>query len=442
MTLPSLSRHWASAAFIAAVAIATAAVFVVDGTAGHPAVVATFLCVIALCAAGVVTDPRPWGLSQMFYIFTLVFLGLAPLSQHLAGEGLWEPAPFTPAQCLRANALVILCCAAFFLGGLLVSKKRQPAHEKPADQRHAGQRPETPAPPIRPIPLLILSAAATALTVWIFRDYLMALVYRFDFDIFTIGQPVIEFLAVNYILRSLPMMCLLVALAGSGASLWQKVALAALAVAAAMPTALPRQQVAALYLPALMLAAPWLRGDKRLSLCMFAAILVVFPAMTALRGHENTMFRNIDFDAYMLLCRVVDRGYVTYGWQLLGVLLFFVPRGLWAAKPVASGYYVSALEQYSYDNLSMPLLAEGYLNFGYAGALAFAFAAGAGARWCDSRQRTLSAPALTAYLLIVGYAIFLLRGPLMSAFGMLCCTLLALAIAWLPARTRTRLKKA
>lgn len=423
-----LRRPAAGPLLAAAVAAATACVFAADGCRGDAAVVASFVGIIAIGAWGMVSDPRPLGLRQMFFLFITVFMGLAPLSQYLAGVTLWEPAPFTAAQYLRANALVALCCGAFALGCHLSARRFRPRPE-PQD-----------IPKVSAWRLMALSAAAVLVTVAYYRSCPGALVLRKDFELFILGESVPRILIINYVLRSVPMMCLLVALSGRGAARWQTAALAVLAVAAAMPTALPRQQVAALYIPAALLAVPWLRGDKRLTLCLFVALLLLFPAMTALRGSAVEGLHSVDFDSYMLLCRLVDRGYTTGGEQLLGTLLFFVPRALWAAKPVASGYWMCYAENYANDNLSMPLLGEGFLNFGWEGALGFALAAGLGAGWMDTRIAGMRAGGRAAALVVLGYAMFLLRGPLMSAFGMLCSTLAALAGAWVAGSPRSAKK--
>lgn len=416
--------HMSAVAVVATVVVATAGVFVADGCSGDAGVIASFLAIIAIGTAGIVADRQALSLRQLFYLFIIVFMGLAPLSQYLGDETVWEPAPFTPDQYLKANLLVALCCAAFECGRRLArSPKRKISAEPPA---------------VSPARLIALSAAAAVGVAVYYRYNLCALVDRTIYEELMFSESVMGILAVNYVLRSVPMMCLIVALAGRGASMWQKVALAVIAVGAAMPTAMPRQQVAALYLPAMVLAVPWLRGPKRLTLCLLWALLLLFPVMTALRGGAVYFLHSADFDAYEIMCRAVDRGYITWGAQLLGVLLFFVPRALWAAKPVASGYWMCYAENYGNDNLSMPLIGEGYLNFGIAGALGFTLLAGWGARWCDQRWATARAPWQTAYLVLLAYVIFLQRGPLMSAYSMLCCTLLALALAWLIALRRTK----
>jgi hypothetical protein len=63
----------------------------------------------------------------------------------------------------------------------------------------------------------------------------------------------------------------------------------------------------------------------------------------------------------------------SFGHQLLSAFLFFVPRGIWEGKPISTGELVGnhLIETYnfSYSNLSNPLVSEGYIKFGIMGVI-------------------------------------------------------------------------
>jgi len=67
---------------------------------------------------------------------------------------------------------------------------------------------------------------------------------------------------------------------------------------------------------------------------------------------------------------------VTFGRQLMGVAFFWIPRALWPNKPFNTGEFIGKYFGYSYLNLSAPLWAEGYINFGIPGVFIFLFAWG------------------------------------------------------------------
>lgn len=89
----------------------------------------------------------------------------------------------------------------------------------------------------------------------------------------------------------------------------------------------------------------------------------------------NTQYLIEHYDAYANFIKsieYVDNNKITMGKQLLGCVLFFVPRKIWPSKPVGSGAFVAESLEMSFTNISMPFIGEGYLNFGLLGVIAFA----------------------------------------------------------------------
>lgn len=82
-------------------------------------------------------------------------------------------------------------------------------------------------------------------------------------------------------------------------------------------------------------------------------------------------FLNVDFDGYMQIVSTVayiaEGGELRWGNNFLGVALFFVPRALWAGKPIDSGEIVSTNLSYWYTNVSSPLPAESLISFNLFG---------------------------------------------------------------------------
>jgi len=64
---------------------------------------------------------------------------------------------------------------------------------------------------------------------------------------------------------------------------------------------------------------------------------------------------------------------LTFGRQLMGVAFFWIPRALWPNKPFNTGEFIGRYFGYGYLNLSAPLWAEGYINFGIPGVFIFLF---------------------------------------------------------------------
>lgn len=85
----------------------------------------------------------------------------------------------------------------------------------------------------------------------------------------------------------------------------------------------------------------------------------------------------------------------------------------------------------SFHDISMPFFGEGYVNFGFAGAIIFAIVLALGLRWLDKRLAhvALSFPNIL-YLLLLGQIFYLMRGTLMVAVSSFCCYALVLAFVY------------
>ena len=175
-------------------------------------------------------------------------------------------------------------------------------------------------------------------------------------------------------------------------------------------------------------------------------LLLLFPLLNAFRGaytktislssviqgmgNISNTFATADFDAYTMLIYTI-RNVASYGTshgkQLLGVLLFFIPSHVWPGKPIGSGatafHNLGLAETYN-PNVSCPLVAEGYINFGVFGVFLFAVFLGIITSTMDrlywnhwSGKRTFGE---LIYAFSVLYFVFLCRGDLLSSFSFFC----------------------
>jgi hypothetical protein len=127
------------------------------------------------------------------------------------------------------------------------------------------------------------------------------------------------------------------------------------------------------------------------------------------------------FDSFQSFARALDVDIITWGYQLLGNILFFVPRSLWPGKPIGSGAFLANETQLEYSNISMNYLAEGYINFGIFGSFIFIAFAGWFLSRLDCRARFgwigLSGTERVFYLLAIGLVFFVMRGDLLSSIS-------------------------
>lgn len=161
------------------------------------------------------------------------------------------------------------------------------------------------------------------------------------------------------------------------------------------PTGMSRYAAATIYIGLLLLLFPQLKKNRLFMFVFIFSFIIIFPTMNVFRNisiEQFSMERIINifkgftneyltgnYDAYTMLMFIrdyVDTLGITWGNQLLGALLFFIPRSLWSAKPIGSGGTVLTNLNYSFTNVSAPLPAEGFINFGLVGTIIFAFAVG------------------------------------------------------------------
>lgn len=177
------------------------------------------------------------------------------------------------------------------------------------------------------------------------------------------------------------------------------------------------------------------------SLVALSAMVFVFPILDSFRRSTDSISEGVDpitsllrgdYDSYAQTVNTVmyvDQNGITWGNQLLGVLLFWVPRSLWPGKPYDTGIFLADFRGYGFNNLSAPLPAELYINFGWTGVIVGSILLGMLLRRLDaSSERRLRAIGLPTILgcALPFYMVLLLRGSLLQAAS----NLVVMLVVW------------
>ncbi|WP_455354772.1 hypothetical protein [Streptomyces sp. SYSU K217416] len=166
---------------------------------------------------------------------------------------------------------------------------------------------------------------------------------------------------------------------------------------------------------------------------LMATVLLVFPYSDYFRYDEREAVTvvslaeqfttNMDYDAYQQMQTGVDYAQDT-GFSpssALGPVLFMVPRSAWPDKPQAGGIQIAQFAGYDFHNLSAPLWIESYLWAGFPSVIVvFCLLGAVGRRTDDIRHRIRDGHATLAALLVPAFAMYqliLLRGSLMGIVG-------------------------
>ena len=204
------------------------------------------------------------------------------------------------------------------------------------------------------------------------------------------------------------------------------------------PVALSRYWTGVVYIGVIISICPdkFFQGQK-FDIFILFIFIVIFPIFSVFKNNTlsdilitglnldiTETYNSVDFDAYSMLCRVIDytsNNGIQFGKQLRSVIFFFVPRAVWNIKGMPTGELVSSEQGAIFTNLSSPLISEGYIDFGILGVVVYACIFAKMLRyfddmyWCyKNNDKANFFEIIIPFML--GFVIFIMRGPLQSTF--------------------------
>ena len=207
------------------------------------------------------------------------------------------------------------------------------------------------------------------------------------------------------------------------------------------PMGMARFQMAVVYIGLALILCPFFRKGVWFLLMMVFGLVIIFPLLDTFRSLAfdevdlaQTLMRIVTslvddlteghYDAYtmfMLIQEYVAAHHLSYGMQLLGVVFFWVPRVLWPGKPLGSGRTAAEFFGWEFTNLSCPLPAEGFVNFGVIGVVLFAVILSKAVKKLDDTfWEGKNEIIKVVYPFLVPFFFFMMRGDLLSSFAYVC----------------------
>ena len=367
---------------------------------------------------------KPYSCFKVFHLFFFFFFGIAPILQFKNNVHILSTY-FTEDQYLLTST--------YLLAGLLVFEMVYYYCHRRFEL--SDTYPQSPEPEINPeaftvtkkTVMFLISFAICVFYLYLNKFNIMAIVSRGGYE--SVAMERSSELIMSHVVRPLPLFLFLISM-----RLRNKLLAAFMFVFFYLSnpfTGMSRNAVAAMYFPVMLWAFAICRKRHVFVFSIAMALLVVFPFLNKFRGMKNfdkftmeldfSQFLDMNFDSYSMFMRVLKDDIVTYGRQLLGVIFFWVPRSLWADKPVGSGWFVAHETHLGFGNISMPFVGEGYINFGTLGfflftiLLAVVFAKLDANYW--KKWNTANNFASIKYYMILGLIMFIMRGDLLSSFA-------------------------
>lgn len=360
--------------------------------------------------------------SRIYFTFSLIFFGIFPYNEYLNEVFYWGFPAIDDSTYAITNLILIFSNIIFSIFYLVNFNKRV------SSANIIYRAPKKGVPKNIFYRLLFISLATCVVVLFVNNFQIANLLFRSGLSSGT-DLDNIELLLFNN-LRLVPFICFLIYFSSVNKFNAKGFFLILLILITSFPTSIPRFQSAAIYLTIVACFYPSILNGLKIPFVLIASLFTFFPVFDKFRNYSTTLTIDVmdlsyifagHFDSYQSLAYVIQYNIITFGWQLLGPLLFFVPRVVWTEKPIGSGHYMANLFNLDFTNISSNIYAEGYINFGLFGIFLFAALLG---YLCGYLSRQLKNDKLhprKKFLIYYTcfYLFYILRGDLMSSFAYL-----------------------
>jgi hypothetical protein len=461
----SLADLFTFKAFIG-LAVVLIEIFFVDelGSAGSEVVISSVLVTIAvLIQLRFAVHRESAGPADIvIFIFNWLFLDLAPKVQLIN-----QPQQLVNTSTVTVDrvALTNMACALFIIAFTVFYNflsNRVPKKDRSKKNRRLQEAATIESGPVVEVPAAELSAAGVGIAVF-FCIAVVGIAAPFAYKSVE-SQATISpgLLVMNRFLLFMPSATMLIILNETIRS-GKKVAFSRVCVLGLLfllvlitqnPYTEKRNALGPIYIGLLLVGFQgfFASRTRRMQL-LIAAMVLIFPASSIFtHNHQQTLgslsmsqftdaiaehYFSINYDSWANIYTAVEYVQVhglQWGHQLMGSLLFFVPSAIWTTKPLATGIFLAnyLINNYAmwFTNLSAPIVAEGYLDFGYVGVMANAVVTAVVVTLLNNlaaRRDKWSAFPMAVYLSI--FLMLVMRGSLMIAMGFACAAFLSFSFS-------------
>lgn len=354
-------------------------------------------------------------LKKIFHIFLYIFFGLAPLIQYKNDVYFFKTKLLNHEDFLLGGILTVLIIISYNVFGILLKKYKIINRIKINLEIKNG---------LKNKPQIIGALLSLFLIFFlsIYLDYRSLYTRKYIDSLSGYNYNVVSFLRDS--IRSLPLIYLLIFKLNKTKDFYFEIFLISLILIMNFPTAISRYQVGLIYLPILYV---YLTRLRNYFIWIFSfGILVVLPYLQYLRYNVVAIsynynfiefFSSLHFDTFQNTLSIIKLNIITYGEQMMGAFLFFIPHSLWEEKTDTSSFLLcDKIEYDGFCNVAVSFFGEGYINFGFFGLIIFLIILviineSLDTWFLKSKNNLFKA----LFLCLVFYEFYLLRGSLNSS---------------------------
>ncbi|WP_455543453.1 O-antigen polymerase [Intestinibacter sp.] len=394
-------------------------------------IIITFLIIGLISIIGIINDKNSYSINLMHWLFIYIFIFNAGIIQYLKNDFPWQ-AVLDNTLILKANLVIIAWCIFYYISYNLKSFSPKIMIKRDITIKNKW-----------------LLVSITILIGLFFINYVGVsnLFARSELETQTQESIKSAQLVMMTCVRAIPVVVLAYLikekqLKNERNSIYITI-IFLLNLIVNFPSGSARYWAASIYMGLYLMLKPQ-KNDKFFFCILFISVFLVgFPLLNAFRNmtfeevlEGGIKFSNFvdfflqgDFDAYSMICRslqMVTQIGSSSGKQLLGALLFFIPRSLWPSKPIGSGATIAYYQGQYFTNISCPIISEGVMNFGIIGVAIFSVLIAFIIKYLDTlywngqKENQGKINAITIlYPFHLGFFFFIFRGDLMSSFAYL-----------------------
>ena len=395
----------------------------------NPLIIINFLIIALFSTYAILKDKRILSVNKIIWYFGLIFMSIASLCQYVSGYYPWDFV-IHDSEIKSAQLLVIIFYIIYYISYNYVGKRLKIKHRSQTNEsaltsylcktREFGIGVQI----VLFICVLVVFVLLVRLTG--FRNLFIKAENTVDIENFIVKKLLSAFPA---------MACTILIINRKKGLSWIVIVVTfVITILSNFPTSTTRYWMATILLGLILERFMKRVESRKLDYAILIAVIVFFPFFYIFKtrtisdlldsgysyGGIINSFNSVDFDAFTVLARAVryvsDNG-ITWGRQLLNIIFFFVPRSIWSGKPITTNTLITSSQGARYTNLSCPLPAEGYVNFGIVGVILYAIIIAVYSSyidniyWENSRgKRNNIITMLYPYLAIVIF--YMSRGPL------------------------------